>query len=730
MRQRDNPLLEHELPEWRGKYFPYSRLKNQLKAAVGAPESPGRSIRLSWGQGAGSRATALEQWEQDMETEAVLLSERLNIGLASLRAQLAELSQLSANVGLHASARTNGTVARNQSYMIEPARLTSTTEMTAAAEMTAAPETAAAPRPNAVAATALTGASMMLERDAIQELRVLEGLCRVSQSAKKFHGFAELNHAAIFKLTKRRDQELGTTHGVLVQLPKLVQLSGVDDTQRFDDLQREIRRAFMRSPACEGLEASPQVAQLAAGLAKNPNNYGERALSFFLGSAVTLIIAILIILRLPGLDEKTIDTAYFMSNFLIFRIIMSVILIFWGMGFVERVCLGWGVNHMFVLDVDPRMTVGHQYFFSVAMILSALLIATFGAYVLDYKYMLMTPMPHSDESAKRSSLHYMFYPVGLLIVTFCFVLLPSHSCRNRNKRAVTKSILRTLAAPFFAVTFCDNLAGDVLTSLVKPLQDLPAAYCYLVGSHPQTHEQMKTFQEEGNLCPSLPEQLAMPLIAGLPLWWRMLQCSRRYYGDGHFKHMLNFGKYTASITVVICGAALGAGHPIVIILSIFSTVYSSTWDVYCDWGIGFDEMKVISNMSRRGAISADPLTADSEATLMELQEPIKVATKQRGRPLLFPKYIYPMVIVFDVMGRCSWVLSLLPIIDLTGDIPLREVFRFLMTAVEIMRRSIWAVIRIEHEQVSNASNYRALMWVPTRMTIDPEENKLLHGHRD
>ena len=38
-----------------------------------------------------------------------------------------------------------------------------------------------------------------------------------------------------------------------------------------------------------------------------------------------------------------------------------------------------------------------------------------------------------------------------------------------------------------------------------------------------------------------------------------------------------------------------------------------------------------------------------------------------------------------------------------------------MTVAEIFRRTFWAILRIEYEQVANASGYRALLWVPMKV---------------
>jgi hypothetical protein len=79
---------------------------------------------------------------------------------------------------------------------------------------------------------------------------------------------------------------------------------------------------------------------------------------------------------------------------------------------------------------------------------------------------------------------------------------------------------------------------------------------------------------------------------------------------------------------------------------------------------------------------------------------------------IFRPCTYRLCAVFDILARLTWVQTLVPINILTNDICQREVILFVITAIEIMRRAVWAVLRIEHEQHTNASGFRAILWVP------------------
>eukprot|EP00913_Durusdinium_trenchii_P014561 g13660.t1 len=166
---------------------------------------------------------------------------------------------------------------------------------------------------------------------------------------------------------------------------------------------------------------------------------------------------------------------------------------------------------------------------------------------------------------------------------------------------ILRGVGRTCLAPFYAVNFGDNMVGDVLTSLARPLRDVPAAMCYLGSHHPQLQSAMEQFVKSGNTCPAWEHEIISPLIAALPFWFRLWQCARRFWDTGHFSAR-----------------------------------------VYC------------------------------------------------------------IAVVGDILLRCTWILTLMPITVLGEDVVFREILHVFMTVAEIFRRSFWAILRIEYEQVANA----------------------------
>jgi len=315
---------------------------------------------------------------------------------------------------------------------------------------------------------------------------------------------------------------------------------------------------------------------------------------------------------------------------------------------------------------------------------------------------------------ERSSLHFVLYPAFLVLVAVLVVFGPSKTCRCRYWSEFVKSLGRTAGAPFYAVSFLDNLVGDVLTSLAKPLQIVPSAVCYFLSPHPQTTHSVARFKEHGNLCPKWEHSFVNPFIAAMPFVFRALQCLRRYYDTRDVpttcgknvknKHLWNFGKYTASLLVVFISGFVGDSPTAVVCVSGFATIYAATWDIGLDWGLTFHDLLSCGRKIPE---------SNSSSNLQRSSAQMEDGSAKIERHFL-PRS-YWLAAVFDILARLSWLQTLMPADILTDNIIVRESLIVGTLALEIFRRSVWAVLRIEYEQVSNASGFRTLLWVPSKL---------------
>mmetsp|Transcript_85588 Transcript_85588/g.266133 ORF Transcript_85588/g.266133 Transcript_85588/m.266133 type:complete len:707 (+) Transcript_85588:157-2277(+) len=686
-------LEEYELPEWRGHYIPYKTLKKRLE-------------RLAHSD---AEEDSPERWRGTLREEALRVGSFVDRGLQGLEWQLQDLARTADGLRrASSSGKLSGHAEGDEEGDDEE--------------------------------------EGPLSEHAYLELRVLDALGRVAEGVHRLRSFAELNHAALYKILKKHDKQLKTDLGLGVSrgddeekasgglFKDLVRLSRLGESGRFDSLEAELKRLSLQSSKIEGLDASPAVARLAAGLGRSaPGNVQggatpevrsyELVLCFFLGSSVALFLAIGVLLALPAVSPKSFSEAYFLTPMPVFRVVFSVLLSLWCMGAVAWTCDKHDINHMFILGVDPRCRVNPTFFFSRAAALTTVWILIFGMYVVDYKWRVLPTVWAKSGINKRASFHFVLYPIALLAATVLGMLWPSRICRNRYKGEVLRSVRRTAMAPFQPVDFADNIVGDILTSLAKPLQDVPAAVCYLLSPHPEPQSFVEKFALKGDTCSDDTHHCVLPVIAGLPYVFRALQCLRRFRDTRETRHLWNFGKYLSSLLVVVVSSVWWENLEAIAVVSAVATVYAGAWDVALDWGLGRQEL--LGCCGRAAAKPRDPQSVDREPTLPNTPTS-KPARAERPERHLAGR-VYWLCSFIDLAARSTWVLTLMPITIVTGSITGRVVLVSIISSVEIIRRSMWAVIRIEYEQLANASGFRALLWVPSKLNAAADRRTTMAG---
>jgi len=189
-------------------------------------------------------------------------------------------------------------------------------------------------------------------------------------------------------------------------------------------------------------------------------------------------------------------------------------------------------------------------------------------------------------------------------------------------------------------------------------------------------------------------KIAKPLLAMLPLFWRAMQCISRYHLTKDKGHLLNLGKYCTAIVVaaVSIGNVYNSNYIYPwIVFSILSTVYSFSWDIFGDWGLG-----------------------KKQAHYKYL----------RDRLLYNIASFYYISIVLDLILRFMWTLTLAPaVVDLFTN---QIIFTTFLAIFEVFRRAIWNIFRLENEQIANVGKYRTVHEIPSLVLAgendnDPEE---------
>jgi len=183
-----------------------------------------------------------------------------------------------------------------------------------------------------------------------------------------------------------------------------------------------------------------------------------------------------------------------------------------------------------------------------------------------------------------------------------------------------------------------------------------------------------------------------PFLAGLPFFFRFLQCLRRYRDTKQrFTHLGNALKYLTSILVTMWSTLdkiyqdpndNGITHGftifgyIWIVFAAFSSLYGSFWDLRMDWG------------------------------LLDFKSPNWMLRKE----ICYSRWVYYVAMGVNIVLRISWVMLISPkFFSITAN---KDVILFAVSCAEVLRRGIWNLIRMENEHMNNCGKYRASKQIP------------------
>jgi len=342
------------------------------------------------------------------------------------------------------------------------------------------------------------------------------------------------------------------------------------------------------------------------------------------------------------------------------------------------------INATLILNVDPSTQASWLQLLEISGILWLIWLACFCMFTFQANYQLHIIPP--------AILDTRLIPCAMLVCASIVFLWPFDMLHRATRLWIIKQVLQVMASPFVTVTFASNFVGDYLTSLVKVLIDFAYSMCFYGSGAWRT--------DDHETCRSnrwVPFSLTI-----LPLVWRLLQCARRFHDGPDNMHLLNFGKYSVSVTTVVVGMIAGLStegteahswlQRIYLFLLIASTIYSFCWDVIVDWGFFMYENGRWKKMPpNRLDVLYDSVT--KKGTFHVSMHPVRIASQ-----------------VLNLLGRCAWAYTL--VTKPPGDRFSVEFLVFSTAMIEIIRRSHWALRRFANEHLNNCGRYRVVKEIP------------------
>eukprot|EP00457_Paulinella_chromatophora_P002958 gb/GEZN01002963.1/.p1 GENE.gb/GEZN01002963.1/~~gb/GEZN01002963.1/.p1 ORF type:complete len:717 (-),score=86.45 gb/GEZN01002963.1/:127-2277(-) len=377
------------------------------------------------------------------------------------------------------------------------------------------------------------------------------------------------------------------------------------------------------------------------------------------------ILAIWVLWETSFRTELHPRTRFWYSNILpIYRCLACLVLGPWLWTFNLWVWTQSSVDYSYLLGLDPAHVNSVRSSFRMACNHSLVFLINFLVY---YKV-----KPYDD--------HFVYFQADVIPACLLVYFMGQLLYLLRPDEDFGNAFFRTLTAPFHKVSFLDGLMGDILTSLVRVNTDIAFSLCWLFSGD--------LVQDEKDHAPSkcidsvIFNKVVVPLIVALPLWFRLGQSLRQYWDTRSKVFFANAGKYAVAESVVMWGIFhknfTGSRRMYVLVYMFFlsfSTLYSFFWDVLMDWDLGHRKWSYLR------------------------------------RTLMYPSvWIYYAAMVLDLALRFTWSLTLIPVAASSPMPPwAMEIITPMLAVLEILRRSFWSLLRIEHEHLKMSKKMRKNM---------------------
>ena len=259
---------------------------------------------------------------------------------------------------------------------------------------------------------------------------------------------------------------------------------------------------------------------------------------------------------------------------------LMVVLLVYLYGINMKVWAWFKIDYISRFSHNPAATPTPRHVFKVASMLTVLMTVCIVVLVFASPYGAKLPIKIA--------------PIVMWVCLLTFILNPLDIFMKSARYSLIRKVGRIVLAPLFYVYFSDFFLADQFNSIVALFCDLQYTVCYL-SIDPWTGTDFDTYT-----CTSSGNGIR-PIISLLPAFWRFMQCCRCFYNTRNFKHLVNAGKYSTMLPVILFATFFSVKvkgdisknfdpeHSWIVICwlmsSFFHAAYTFLWDVCCDWGL-------------------------------------------------------------------------------------------------------------------------------------------------
>lgn len=324
-------------------------------------------------------------------------------------------------------------------------------------------------------------------------------------------------------------------------------------------------------------------------------------------------------------------------------------------------------------------------------------------------------------------------PAKILPLIFLSVLIVRTVFPPGRRGRFWSTLKFTATAPFHRSRFRDVYVGDVLTSLVRPLQDVMFALAYYVTVIWGTVTNKYDLADSGRMLETswILHNVVLPSCALLPLWWKFLQTLRESYDTGkRWPYLGNAFKYLTASIVILYGMTHPENRRSLwwIVAFCLTTAYQIFWDTVMDWDLLIivpkeNEGLDISESSSWFTSPISSVRPDSYLLLsihrncFPIREFFRALCSQipsykqiqiRPRRLYKSELFYWKILAYNTVFRFCWMLSFIPAyhfsasgrdVITTFSSDTNSYVGVLLPIAEILRRTLWGFLFLEMQTI-------------------------------
>eukprot|EP00980_Cylindrotheca_fusiformis_P012569 scaffold3084_cov144-Cylindrotheca_fusiformis.AAC.17 len=309
----------------------------------------------------------------------------------------------------------------------------------------------------------------------------------------------------------------------------------------------------------------------------------------------------------------------------------------------------------------------------------------------------------------------------------------------------------TFTAPLHFVRFRDEFIGEVMTSWIRPGQDLFFALSYYLTVIWGTLSGKYGLEQCGAILEDswLLHNVILPSLAILPLWLKYLQTLRQAYdANRRWPYQGNALKYLSATVVIIYGVTHPdkRSHPVWIASFTLTLLYQVFWDTVMDWEMFEIQRDILIEADQDTWCSRIQSFSPSSRFLLSLQvyivQPLAGGIQRipslrqirlRQRRLYKAESFYWRIFAYNTVMRFTWMACLIPsyhisrrketVLTSTSDI--NSYWSVLLPIAEIVRRTLWGFLYLERETLKlmdSDSKY-------SQMATEDESDEGDHGSK-